>query len=699
MAVRVYRRYIQLYPQQMEEFIDYLLKQKRFDEACVKLCDIVNNDNFDSIRGKSKFDFWKLLCQLLVKNAKSITSLNVDSIIRSGIKKYPQEIGKLWIDLAEYYLRLGQFEKARDIYYEAIMSITSVKDFGIVFDSFSRFEENIISMKMQEIDNDNNDDESLLFEFNDPNDLPLRIDRLEELYKNRKILLSSVKLRQNPHNIDEWLNRANIYLNDEENEEIEAEKIVETYTQSIATIDPYKATGNNKLSKIWIEFGKFYEEYGDNLDDTRTIYKKAIKYKFKNIDDLASIYCEWAEMELRHKNYENCRNVLKMATRLPSNKSINELLSIKNKDIDKISIQDRLFKSKKLWAFMLDIEESMGTLEEIKCVYNTVIDLKIASVQTILNYADLMERNEYFEESFKIYERGIELFSYPHCLPIWKTYLFKFINRYGNKKLERSRDLFEQCLIKCPSDCCKEIYLMYARLEEKYGFARHAMKVYDKACLNINNDKDKQEMYHIYINRAADLFGITKTREIYEKAIQNLNQNLLPDICLSYISLELKLSEIDRARVIFQYGAQFANPKKFEYFWNKWHEFEVSFGNEDTFKEMLRIRRSVDVQYTQISLEINDKQETEKEKEKKELSQLQQMEQNALLIQKAQENIEKNDHDPNEIDIDLDVDDVDNDNHDNELDLTQQEIPSALYTQSSSSSSTKLGALDRFNNK
>lgn len=32
-------------------------------------------------------------------------------------------------------------------------------------------------------------------------------------------------------------------------------------------------------------------------------------------------------------------------------------------------------------------------------------------------------------------------------------------------------------------------------------------------------------------------------------------------------------------------------------FWQTWHNFEVQHGNEDTFKEMLRIKRSVQAQY------------------------------------------------------------------------------------------------------
>lgn len=38
---------------------------------------------------------------------------------------------------------------------------------------------------------------------------------------------------------------------------------------------------------------------------------------------------------------------------------------------------------------------------------------------------------------------------------IWNTYLTKFIDRYGGKKLERARDLFEQALDGCPPKFAK----------------------------------------------------------------------------------------------------------------------------------------------------------------------------------------------------------------------------------------------------
>lgn len=61
---------------------------------------------------------------------------------------------------------------------------------------------------------------------------------------------------------------------------------------------------------------------------------------------------------------------------------------------------------------------------------------------------------------WQAYERGISLFKWPNVYDIWNTYLTKFIDRYGGKKLERARDLFEQALDGCPQKFAKSMYEM-----------------------------------------------------------------------------------------------------------------------------------------------------------------------------------------------------------------------------------------------
>lgn len=58
----------------------------------------------------------------------------------------------------------------------------------------------------------------------------------------------------------------------------------------------------------------------------------------------------------------------------------------------------------------------------------------------------VLQEHKFFEDAFKVYERGVQVFKHPHVRLIWSMYLDKFVNRYGGKKLERARDLFEQAL-------------------------------------------------------------------------------------------------------------------------------------------------------------------------------------------------------------------------------------------------------------
>ena len=64
------------------------------------------------------------------------------------------------------------------------------------------------------------------------------------------------------------------------------------------------------------------------------------------------------------------------------------------------------------------------------------------------------------------------MFKWPNVFDIWNTYLTEFLERYGGTKLERARDLFEQCLETCPEKFAKAIYILYAKLELEHGSAK-----------------------------------------------------------------------------------------------------------------------------------------------------------------------------------------------------------------------------------
>ena len=46
-----------------------------------------------------------------------------------------------------------------------------------------------------------------------------------------------------------------------------------------------------------------------------------------------------------------------------------------------------MYRSLQLWSLYADLEESLGTLESTAGVYDSILDLKLATPQIILNYA------------------------------------------------------------------------------------------------------------------------------------------------------------------------------------------------------------------------------------------------------------------------------------------------------------------------
>ncbi|GMT04351.1 hypothetical protein PENTCL1PPCAC_26525, partial [Pristionchus entomophagus] len=570
-TIRCYRRYLKLNPLAREDFVEYLRKVDQLDEAAKQLANLVNEDRPVSEKGKTVHQLWSELAELISQNPTKVTSLNVDAILREGIKRYSDQVGVLWCSLAEYYIRSAQFEKARDIYEEAMGSTKTVRDFTQIFDAYAKLEEREAAARVEQLDEENATDEDDL-------ELEWLFARYEHLLERRPLLLNSVLLRQNPHNVHEWLNRVELY-------EGHPNKMIETYLEAVKTINPKMQVG--RLSALWISFAKFYEK-NKQVQDARSIFERAVEAPYVKVDELATVWCEYAEMEMRQRANDRAVSVLKRAVAPPPRKT--------GYFDEGETVQTRVHKSLKVWSMYADIEECFGTVEKCRAVYDRVIDLRIATPQIVINYASFLEEHNYFEDAFKAYERGIALFKWPNVYDIWNLYLTKFIKRYGGSKLERARDLFEQCLDGCPAKFAKNIFLLYAQLEEKHGLARHAMAIYNRATKAVDRE-DQYAMYNIYIKRAGEDFGLPHTRPIYEDAISNLPENKSRDMSMRYSAMERALGEIDRARAIYAHASEICDPRVYGIFWETWKEFELKHGNEDTVREMLRIKRSVQATY------------------------------------------------------------------------------------------------------
>ncbi|KNC48691.1 uncharacterized protein AMSG_00468 [Thecamonas trahens ATCC 50062] len=609
-GVSLWRRYLNIAPARREDYVEYLMAVEHYDEAAKELVVLLDTAASDSDAAeaitKPRHELWLLLCSLISEHAPELKSIPVEAILRTGVTQFSDQVGTLWTSLGDYFIRLAQFDKARDVYEEGMAAVTTVRDFTLVFDAYVQFEDAMLSTKLQMLDearakaeagagggSGNGALDRDLVELDA--DLQLRFERYQHLIDRRPLLVNAVLLRQNPSNVHEWLKRVELYKAAQD-----GVNVVDTYTRALEAVEPATAAG--PLHELWIGFASFYELAGQDADAARAIYERAVAADAASVDSLVAIWLAYAEFEGRVGRYDAALALLQRATTIPKQ----FLSSARRTGPAAVSYYDdglapalRLFKSSKLWAAYVDLAEALGTLESTKAVYEEILELRVATPKLILNYAGMLLDAEYFEQAFAVFERGIELFGYPHVLPLWRAYLTHFVRRYGGSALMRTRQLFTTALQGAPRPYAKELYLQAIAFEAEHGSHKREFDLYAKA-VDVVPTADAQEIYTRWIKAAAGVHGVSATRPIYEQAIAKLNDSGARAMSLKYAQLELAMGDLVRARALYAHASQFCPPDRDKAFWAEWEKFESNHGNEDTFREMLRIKRSVRAQYHSI---------------------------------------------------------------------------------------------------
>lgn len=280
-----------------------------------------------------------------------------------------------------------------------------------------------------------------------------------------------------------------------------------------------------------------------------------------------------------------------------------------------------LTHSNKMWSLLIDLEFNFGSEENIKIAFQKMIDLKTVTAKNVLVYADLLERNKNYSTLSQTFEIGLKLFDWPTNHMLWMDYLNKSIKVYGHTKIERVRDLFERVLRECPPSKRIFYYVKYSEYEEQFGLISHCVEILDRMVENIP-EEIQIKGYELYICKVAELLGATKTRPLFEKALNNILDDSIIPLGLIYAEFERNLGEIDRARGIYYYISQFCDPSFDDnQFWKLWDQFELKCGNEDTYKEMMRVKRSVETVFEMLPASMKKiERQIELEEKKEEIN-------------------------------------------------------------------------------
>ena len=211
----------------------------------------------------------------------------------------------------------------------------------------------------------------------------------------------------------------------------------------------------------------------------------------------------------------------------------------------------------------------------------------------------------------------MNLFNFPHSIDIWRAYLTQFVDRFQGTKVERAKFIRTVLRTSTAKVLQRVLFRILQSWRSNLVSPNVAMDIYDQALKKIKSPADKIEVLDIYVKRAMEFFGVGKVRSICEKIIDDdddddeTKKNSLDDhsnkiVCVKYAELEASLGgNRPSESSIHSCTSQFSNPAQDGTFETQWNDFEVKNGNEDTFRDMLRVKRSVAASFSQMHFNMS----------------------------------------------------------------------------------------------
>ncbi|CCC67774.1 hypothetical protein NCAS_0A12160 [Naumovozyma castellii] len=541
----------------------------------------------------------KLPYQLNINYLNTLEALHRDKEYEAFMgemrKIFPEESTNLIIILCSHYVKRAEFQKFEKFISESLTTTISLKDFTTIFN----FQINVEQILIETVVNELKDNEDLKDDEKWNNLLNEHLKIFQNLVDTRKLKTNDLKLRQDPNNVSTWQERVSLFKSNKRKCEI--------FTEAILAIDPLKVSVPGSFGNLWCDYAQIYWDAG-NYDVAREIYDRALKVPFPFLDDLTNIWTEWVEKELDLEGIEKPIQLLEHALEAPEHPTV-VIERFKNGH-GKVPAQTVVFNSSKLWSIYIDLLETLALSEEgdemavakVIKAYEQTIKLKVITPLRFINYSHFLQHHNMIMESYQIYERAIPLFTAETQYELWNIYLAEVVNPLSPLSKEHIRELFEHAirtLLPFGIDC-KSIFILYSDFEEKQGLLKRSVDILWKGAQTNGQGtihlKSRLGLWNLCLFKAQSHLGLSVSRQIYEDCIQQVPNSKSAPYIIGFADAETSGGEITRSREILEYGARLIPPAKNTSLWNYWETFELKHGDKETYKDMLKLKRKLDVE-------------------------------------------------------------------------------------------------------
>lgn len=195
------------------------------------------------------------------------------------------------------------------------------------------------------------------------------------------------------------------------------------------------------------------------------------------------------------------------------------------------------------WFKYADWEEHLGEFERARNIYKRAIEIDYKNVSLWLRYAEMEIKGKFINHARNVWEQAIKLL--PRIEQLWFKYTLmeEMLGNYIG-----AREIFKNWMTWNPSE---NAWMAFAKFEERMGEINNSRMVLFEFIT-----KNKNVASYMKVAKFEERNGnFQSCREIYESALSELGEEALDeDFFYAFITFEVKMKDIERARVLLKYG-------------------------------------------------------------------------------------------------------------------------------------------------
>lgn len=234
------------------------------------------------------------------------------------------------------------------------------------------------------------------------------------------------------------------------------------------------------------------------------------------------------------------------------------------------------------WIKYASWEELQGEVDRARSVWERSLDMDPHNMTFWIKYVEMEIKHKQVNHARNIFDRAVTIM--PRANQMWYKYVHmeEVLNQFG-----LCRQVFERWMQWNPE---KQAWNSYINFEIRCGENEKAREIYSRFVVAHPESENWIRFAKFELRNG----NIHEARKVYERAIEFFGRNFTDaTLVLAFAQFEEKVREIDRAKVILEYGMENLADGEQQKVTEEYTIFQKKHGNQEAIKDAIFEKRKM----------------------------------------------------------------------------------------------------------